>query len=412
MHTVDTGRPTLPVGSLLPLHSSSSFLDNQHKTRQYKTVRSTHFNSFLMWRGLIVPAEVITTRRTTRRPSSSSSSSSASVTSVRLYRVLSRQIQQLPNDFLLQRPLKSRDYGRALIHSPSSHQGHDAILNTFRCWHGANDWYDSITMNPMNTTNEESQQQQRQRQQQATDASSPSPSCWTTRVQLREAVQLAFRTAPATMQRYAVQAFQDVVEQLSLWKASSVSGTHGIRIVALSSYSGEELSGSIHPETKYRFKYRIRVENVDSKEPVQLLGRTWRIQDLDATGNHVGDPVMVNAPTTGVGEWGYHINKEELHIMLFHMHMLCHSHTHSYITVGHQPVLHQGQVFEYMSGCHLSTKQGRMGGSLHMAVVSPNTPDAQVGDVVEALQPEFQGPILEISVATFGLFADGGDHTE
>jgi hypothetical protein len=47
-----------------------------------------------------------------------------------------------------------------------------------------------------------------------------------------------------------------------------------------------------------------------------------------------------------------------------------------------------------------------MGGLLYMAVVSPNTPNAQVGDVIEALQPDFQGPILKIPVTMFGLFAD------
>jgi hypothetical protein len=277
-----------------------------------------------MWRLWIVPAqEAMTTRRTTSVTRRSLSSSS--VTSIRLYRVLSRHIKTLPNEFLLQRPLDSSDYGRArLFHSPPSSQSSsyqsqqhpwDVILRTFRWWHGADDWYHSIVTNPayypqlrtllpqQESWSDTDNDNNNNVDVDDDDNNSKPLSCWTTQGQLREAVQLAFRMAPVTMQRYAVQAYPHVVEQLSLWKASSVSVQHGIRIVALSGYMGEELSGNKHPVvTKYRFKYRIRVENVNSVEPVQLLGRMWQIQDMDAIGDLVGDPIVVNAPTTGVGE--------------------------------------------------------------------------------------------------------------
>ena len=71
--------------------------------------------------------------------------------------------------------------------------------------------------------------------------------------------------------------------------------------------------------------------------------------------------------------------------------------------VGYQPVLHPGHVFAYMSGCHLTTKQGTMGGLLHMAVVDVTTPDAKVGDQVAALKPEFKGVHLVLPVAKFVL---------
>ena len=82
------------------------------------------------------------------------------------------------------------------------------------------------------------------------------------------------------------------------------------------SYLGSEVSRGYHPETKHRFVYRIRVEKLPVVDPldtknsisttVQLLGRTWRIQDQDEQGNPVGPAVVVNASTTGVGTYVSH----------------------------------------------------------------------------------------------------------
>ena len=122
---------------------------------------------------------------------------------------------------------------------------------------------------------------------------------------------------------------------------------------------------SLMPETKYRFSYRIRIENTSS-DCIQVLGRHWNIQEYDGdvsgAGNdsssrksHVSsrDPIIVNAPFTGA--------------------------------VGHLPVLKPGQCFEYMSGTDLATKLGLMKGHFYVAVVPPETPSLKSGDSVDEL---------------------------
>ena len=59
-------------------------------------------------------------------------------------------------------------------------------------------------------------------------------------------------------------------------------------------------------ESKYRFAYRIRIENTSTNEQpqyVQLLGRYWHIQETDENDEPDLDhpPVIVDAPVTGVG---------------------------------------------------------------------------------------------------------------
>jgi uncharacterized protein affecting Mg2+/Co2+ transport len=64
-------------------------------------------------------------------------------------------------------------------------------------------------------------------------------------------------------------------------------------------------------ETKYRFAYRIRVENV-SDQHVQLLGRYWHIQDAtdDGEPDDSREPVILNAPVTGAGMYAAAANRE------------------------------------------------------------------------------------------------------
>ena len=132
---------------------------------------------------------------------------------------------------------------------------------------------------------------------------------------------------------------------------------------------------------KHRFAYKIRVENFseDSESVVQLLGRTWIIQeDPSEDGNNISKnesdrTVYVKAPTTGA--------------------------------VGHLPVIHPGEVFEYMSGCELSTETGTMRGCLHLALVDPNTKSAQVGDPIETFQLPKEKH-FETPVAPFKLIAE------
>ena len=137
---------------------------------------------------------------------------------------------------------------------------------------------------------------------------------------------------------------------------------------------GKTASGSAPTsDTKHRFAYRIRVENLpENDKTVQLLGRTWKIQD--DSGLDPGNPIVVKAPTTGA--------------------------------VGHLPVLHPGEVFEYMSGCELATKTGTMSGMFHMATVPPKTRYAMVGDPVDAFQSDQK---FELAVQLFPLIADDTD---
>eukprot|EP00548_Thalassiothrix_antarctica_P002224 CAMPEP_0194136520 /NCGR_PEP_ID=MMETSP0152-20130528/6537_1 /TAXON_ID=1049557 /ORGANISM="Thalassiothrix antarctica, Strain L6-D1" /LENGTH=158 /DNA_ID=CAMNT_0038833219 /DNA_START=521 /DNA_END=997 /DNA_ORIENTATION=- len=145
---------------------------------------------------------------------------------------------------------------------------------------------------------------------------------------------------------------------------SSTSTKDGLRVVATSSCIGKAASATSQQETKNRFAYRIRVENSSNNDKtVQLLGRSWVILEENKDGTNQTDPVIVNAPTTGA--------------------------------VGHLPVLEPGYVFEYMSGCELSTDKGEMKGHFHMAVVPPLTASAMVGDHIDTIQEseKFELPV-------------------
>ena len=131
-------------------------------------------------------------------------------------------------------------------------------------------------------------------------------------------------------------------------------------------------------ETRYRFAYRIRVENLpDNDKTVQLLGRTWHIQGEDGSKVPVGDPIVVQAPKTGV--------------------------------VGILPVLQPGEYFEYMSGCELPLRNGTMSGALHMAIVPPRTRPALVGDDVEAFESKEQ---FQLVVQPFPLTVFDSDFSK
>jgi uncharacterized protein affecting Mg2+/Co2+ transport len=63
-------------------------------------------------------------------------------------------------------------------------------------------------------------------------------------------------------------------------------------------------------ETKYRFSYRIRIENRSPNKHVQLLGRFWSIQELVERdeedvkeGMAKKAPMVVQAPITGAGTY-------------------------------------------------------------------------------------------------------------
>lgn len=206
---------------------------------------------------------------------------------------------------------------------------------------------------------------------------------WTSRKAILSAMRTAFMTSSKSstlattpipqQQKFAILAISALQDVELTQQRTSVSMEDGLRVVATSSCIGTAATGSalIH-ETKHRFAYRIRVENLpDNDKTVQLVGRTWRIQEENHFNVPHGDPIIVQAPTTGA--------------------------------VGHLPVLQPGQVFEYMSGCELGTKTGNMSGLLHMAVVPPKTTSAMVGDPIDAFQSDHK---FELAVQPFPLIAE------
>lgn len=198
--------------------------------------------------------------------------------------------------------------------------------------------------------------------------------CWTTPANIKEAVRFAFHSSPllpsqspSELQALAVSAIQMMQDQLQLWSQSSISDTENglVRVTAtsrcLGTVSPVSIGVSYSPLTpKYRFAYRIRVENISSSTTVQLLGRYWHIseeQNESGSDESSNEPIEVDAPYTGA--------------------------------VGQLPVLKPGQVFYYVSGTDLTTPRGEMKGHFYMATVPPQTRSAKSGDDVTAVK--YQG---------------------
>ena len=100
--------------------------------------------------------------------------------------------------------------------------------------------------------------------------------------------------------------------------------TRGVRVSVEARYSPEH-SDPVHGQ--WFFLYTVTIAN-EGAETVQLLNRHWVIT------NATGDVEQVRGP--GV--------------------------------VGHQPVLREGERFEYTSGCPLKTPFGSMQGTYEMAL--------------------------------------------
>ena len=191
---------------------------------------------------------------------------------------------------------------------------------------------------------------------------------WMERSTLKETLRQCF-AHPTTLdahlhQTWAIRAYQMLREQHNLLSSSSYSLDRGVAIVATSQSIGQSA------DQRTRMAYRIRIENVGS-DVLQLLGRTWLIQEYHADGSKAGDEMQVHAPQTGA--------------------------------VGQLPVLQPGQVFEYMSGCELATQVGEMKGCFHLAKVQSTTKSAVVGQFVDA----FHSPDrFEVAVTPFPLRAN------
>ena len=114
----------------------------------------------------------------------------------------------------------------------------------------------------------------------------------------------------------------------------SESVTRGVRVSVTARYSPEY---SDHSRRKWFFLYTIRITNEGSRT-VQLLNRHWIITDANGEVEEVRGPGVV----------------------------------------GQQPVLKQGESFEYTSGCPLETAFGSMQGTYEMQVEGGETFNANV----------------------------------
>jgi len=119
---------------------------------------------------------------------------------------------------------------------------------------------------------------------------------------------------------------------------ASEAVTRGIRISVETQYDPTRSSPQ---QSQWFFLYTIRITN-EGPVTAQLMTRHWII--TDATG-HVEE---VKGP--GV--------------------------------VGEQPVLAQGQSFEYTSGCPLTTPFGSMRGSYQMTTVDGEQFDAEIAEFI------------------------------
>ena len=114
----------------------------------------------------------------------------------------------------------------------------------------------------------------------------------------------------------------------------SESVTRGVRVSVTARYSPEY---SDHSRRKWFFLYTIRITNEGSRT-VQLLNRHWIITDANGEVEEVRGPGVV----------------------------------------GQQPVLKQGESFEYTSGCPLETAFGSMQGTYEMQVDGGETFNANI----------------------------------
>jgi ApaG protein len=320
------------------------------------------------------------------RSFASQSSKSRNVVAVRLYRILNRQCQQLSRTlaaseernegmFLLQRPLDPREAGGSRMENiiESSER---SIIRLFSLWvneeydEKVEDWYDVVCSDDDNDAEVENDY----------DRDTYYDTQWTSVNVLQKAIKYAMRRTPTDAekqllyQQWAIRAFQLLKDQEKMHRLSNTSTEGGVRVTCTSRCIGRTITPSRESSeggTRFRFAYRVRIENVNTEQTVQLLGRTWMIQDYSLDGKPVGEAVRVHAPQTGA--------------------------------VGKLPVLQPGQAFEYMSSCELTTMTGVMNGCFHLCRVEPDTPSAQVGQRVPAFESEER---FEVGVAPFPLDVD------
>jgi uncharacterized protein affecting Mg2+/Co2+ transport len=353
-------------------------------------------------------------------------SESERCTGVRLYRVLLRQCQYLSRElrrkgqsrFLVQLPLDPHEAGSASIFAPGrKNMNHDAspdAARVFELFYAWNEWTDREQLfldewrrqlDPEDDNTDSSSSFDFEDNDNEEESIIIKKDLWTSIPALQDAIRKAFRHdfAQDTLipldetlwikyqHAWAIEAHKILLEQRCIFQLSSTSLQHNVQITAVSKCIGRTLSR--HPkkvssatttEVKYRFAYRIRIQNVSSTETMQLLGRAWHIQEYVTkeeesggvavtTPTPIGEPIRVFAPQTGA--------------------------------VGQLPVLQPGQAFEYTSGTELGAS-GLMQGCFYLARVAPDTPSALVGMHVEAFDAKDR--TFEVTVQPFALRADAG----
>ena len=118
--------------------------------------------------------------------------------------------------------------------------------------------------------------------------------------------------------------------------SSSEATTLGVRVLAESRFSAEHSQPG-----QWFFLYTITISN-EGPETVQLISRHWIIRDANGKVEEVSGPGVV----------------------------------------GEQPVLENGDSYEYTSGCPLPTPFGSMRGSYQMVFANGEHFDAEIAEFV------------------------------
>lgn len=295
------------------------------------------------WRGF---ASSSSTAATT----STESCDKARMASRRLYRILQRQCNELSKAmpahssgetmFLVQSELNPQQHGshrmlpiKVIQSTEDKDEDVHKILDSFVEWNedngdtDAHDWLDSIQgVNDDYSSDSSSVSSSDSDSDSSSDLDSADllleaePTFWTTVSSIRNAIRYSFRHAAKKeneeeglfhrrTNKFAIRAIRLMMEQTNMWRLTSVSYHNDIRVVATSKHIGSSHMGPRSPgDLKYRFNYRIRIENLSDQEAFQLLGRYWHIEELEPPKHSdeepvpVGDPIVVDAPNSGAGK--------------------------------------------------------------------------------------------------------------
>lgn len=197
-----------------------------------------------------------------RHVSSSSSSSSrriSNIVSIRMYRILLRQLQALPAEtpFLLQPALNPRDYGRAKLVNSLSLEEDDDILRLFSRWLTTipapnvsdDDNEDEVEVfqelagkNAIVINDNDNNNSSKNKLWSLVDGGATDDVCaWTTREVIHRAVRTAFtsdigRINVKQRHKYGFAASRFLQDLELMLERSSVSTQNGLRVVATSRY--------------------------------------------------------------------------------------------------------------------------------------------------------------------------------